>query len=205
MPSHYIHMLALLATACPSFSLGQAKTRFGSDARSQFAAALPSSDRAFELAVLLAAEERPEDCVASISEEIDAGISTLVEKCQARISLAAIVGGDPKNPKSIATAVSRVLFGSGAPDDAGEEAFFRGSSQTDYYDPRNSYLDCVLERRQGIPITLSLVYAEVCGRLGLEMVGLNTPRHLLIAPADRETPFVVVRCAPKAQTKCNRL
>ena len=72
-------MLALFVTACPSFSLGQAKSRFGSDARSQFAAALPSCGRAFELAVLLAAEERPEDCVASISEEIDAGIRGFLE------------------------------------------------------------------------------------------------------------------------------
>ena len=46
------------------------------------------------------------------------------------------------------------------------EEEFRGN-QEDYYDPRNSYLNEVLDRGLGIPITLSLVYGTIAERLGL--------------------------------------
>ncbi len=51
---------------------------------------------------------------------------------------------------------------------------------TDYYDPRNSYLNQVLERRIGIPITLSVLYLEVGQRLGLELKGVSFPGHFLV-------------------------
>jgi regulator of sirC expression with transglutaminase-like and TPR domain len=50
----------------------------------------------------------------------------------------------------------------------------------DYYDPRNSYLNQVLERRTGIPITLSIVYMEVGRRLGLRLQGVSFPGHFLV-------------------------
>jgi regulator of sirC expression with transglutaminase-like and TPR domain len=55
---------------------------------------------------------------------------------------------------------------------------FRGS-RDDYYDPRNSFLDQVLARKTGIPITLCVVYIEVARRLGLEAFGINFPGHFL--------------------------
>jgi regulator of sirC expression with transglutaminase-like and TPR domain len=64
-----------------------------------------------------------------------------------------------------------------------EEVGFRGNEE-DYYDPRNSFLDQVLLRRLGIPITLSLVYIEVGKRLGLPMVGVGMPGHFLIRHRD---------------------
>jgi regulator of sirC expression with transglutaminase-like and TPR domain len=60
---------------------------------------------------------------------------------------------------------------------------FRGNAE-DYYDPRNSYLDQVLERRLGIPITLAVVLMEVGRRLGLVIRGLNTPGHFLVQAGD---------------------
>jgi regulator of sirC expression with transglutaminase-like and TPR domain len=56
---------------------------------------------------------------------------------------------------------------------------FRGNAQ-DYYDPRNSYLNEVLDRRLGIPITLSLLYMEVARRLGLTVVGVGLPGHFIV-------------------------
>jgi len=50
----------------------------------------------------------------------------------------------------------------------------------DYYDPRNSYLNQVLERRTGIPITLSILYMEVGMRLGLRFQGVSFPGHFLV-------------------------
>ena len=57
---------------------------------------------------------------------------------------------------------------------------FRGNGK-DYYDPRNSYLNEVLDRRTGIPITLSLVYLEVGWRLGLPLAPVSFPNHFLVA------------------------
>jgi len=55
---------------------------------------------------------------------------------------------------------------------------FLGNNDS-YYDPRNSYLNDVLDRRTGIPITLSLVYCEVAQRLDLPIYGVGFPGHFL--------------------------
>src|ERR687887_666743 len=60
-----------------------------------------------------------------------------------------------------------------------DELGFRGNSQ-DYYDPRNSFLNEVLDRRLGIPITLSVVYLEVAARVGLAVQGVGFPGHFLV-------------------------
>ncbi|MFW6295981.1 MAG: SirB1 family protein [Halothece sp.] len=62
-----------------------------------------------------------------------------------------------------------------------EDLGFRGNQQ-DYYDPRNSFLNDVIERRTGIPITLSLVYLEVARRVDFPMVGIGMPGHFIIKP-----------------------
>lgn len=59
-----------------------------------------------------------------------------------------------------------------------EEAFAGNSAQ--YDDPRNSCLNAVLERRRGIPITLSVVYMDVARRAGLQLEGVNFPGHFLV-------------------------
>jgi regulator of sirC expression with transglutaminase-like and TPR domain len=59
-----------------------------------------------------------------------------------------------------------------------EEGF--SGNHSDYYDPRNSYLNEVLDRRSGIPITLSLVYIAVGRRLGLRVEGIGFPGHFLV-------------------------
>ena len=62
-----------------------------------------------------------------------------------------------------------------------DELGFRGN-RDDYYDPRNSFLNDVLDRRMGIPITLSLVYLDVARRLDFPMEGIGMPGHFLIRP-----------------------
>ena len=59
-----------------------------------------------------------------------------------------------------------------------EEGFQGDRDQ--YYDPRNSYLNDVLDRRVGIPITLSVVFLEVARRLGIPAEGVAFPGHFLI-------------------------
>ena len=50
----------------------------------------------------------------------------------------------------------------------------------DYYDPRNSYLNDVIDRKTGIPITLAIVYMEVGRRIGLPLAGVSFPGHFLV-------------------------
>ncbi|MEJ2679566.1 MAG: transglutaminase-like domain-containing protein [Gemmatimonadota bacterium] len=59
------------------------------------------------------------------------------------------------------------------------EEGFRGNSEA-YYDPRNSFLNDVLDRKVGIPITLSVVFLEVGWRLGLPLAGISFPGHFLV-------------------------
>lgn len=58
------------------------------------------------------------------------------------------------------------------------EMGFRGNAQ-DYYDPRNSYLNEVLDRRTGIPLTLSVVAIAVGNRAGMHVVGVGLPGHFI--------------------------
>ena len=60
-----------------------------------------------------------------------------------------------------------------------EEIEFKGN-QGDYYNPRNSYLNDVLERKLGIPITLSVVYIETSQRIGLPITGVGFPGHFIV-------------------------
>jgi regulator of sirC expression with transglutaminase-like and TPR domain len=66
-------------------------------------------------------------------------------------------------------ALRKVLF---------EEEGYRGN-EDDYGDPRNSFLNEVLDRRVGLPITLSILYIEVARRAGLELHGVGFPGHFL--------------------------
>jgi regulator of sirC expression with transglutaminase-like and TPR domain len=60
-----------------------------------------------------------------------------------------------------------------------EELGFHGNTE-DYYDPRNSFLNEVLDRRTGIPISLGLVLLETCRRVGIDARGVSFPGHFLV-------------------------
>jgi regulator of sirC expression with transglutaminase-like and TPR domain len=65
---------------------------------------------------------------------------------------------------------------------------FRGNKDN-YYDPRNSFFNDVLDRRMGIPITLSIVYLEVSRRLNVPIDGVGMPGHFVVKYTDREHEF----------------
>jgi regulator of sirC expression with transglutaminase-like and TPR domain len=71
-----------------------------------------------------------------------------------------------------------------------EELGFRGN-QTEYYDPRNSFLNEVIDRRTGIPITLALVYLSLAQRIAFPMEGIALPGHFLIRPVQSEMAIFV--------------
>src|SRR2546426_2959641 len=85
------------------------------------------------------------------------------------------------SPEAAVTELAGYLFG---------ECGFRGN-QEDYYDPRNSFLNDVLERRTGLPITLALVFMEAGARLGLSITGVGFPGHFLVRVEGDAGPVVL--------------
>ena len=84
-----------------------------------------------------------------------------------------------------------------------DEEGFTGNRDR-YDDPSNSFLNEVLERRTGIPITLALVYMEVARRAGIQIDGVNFPGHFLM----RFTPLILDpfhRGARLSENDCRRL
>ena len=70
-----------------------------------------------------------------------------------------------------------------------DEVGFRGNLE-DYYDPDNSYLNQVMSRRLGIPITLALICGEVGKRIGIPLVGIGMPGHFLLRHQDEGDLFL---------------
>jgi regulator of sirC expression with transglutaminase-like and TPR domain len=67
---------------------------------------------------------------------------------------------------------------------------FEGNREQ-FGDPRNSFLNDVLERRLGIPITLAVVYIEVGRRLGLNLFGVSFPTHFLVKAVDDRGEMII--------------
>ncbi len=61
----------------------------------------------------------------------------------------------------------------------------------DYYDPRNSYLNEVIDRRVGLPITLSILYLELAHRLQVDAHGISFPGHFLVGVATEQGAMIV--------------
>ena len=110
-------------------------------------------------ALLIAAEEYPQLTPEPYLQRLD----LLAEKVKDRLA-------DESAPPLILTEISKLLF---------EEEGFRGNSDA-YYDPRNSFLNDVLDRKLGIPLTLVIVFLEIGWRLGLPLTGVNFPGHFLL-------------------------
>ena len=131
------------------------------DLRDRFAAAVQGLDARIDLAecaLLVAAEEYLELDVDRYLERLDA----LAEAVETRMAAAA-------NDVERVQVLIRHLF---------HEHGFAGNQER-YDDPRNSFLNEVLDRGRGIPITLSIVYMEVARRLGLTVEGIGFPGHFL--------------------------
>lgn len=110
---------------------------------------------ALELATL----ERPDLDLASCRDDLERIASELSTR----------LGRSPTGPQFIRV-MNQLLF---------EELGFHGNDD-DYHDARNSCLDQVIERRTGLPITLSLVYIELSRRLGQPVHGVGLPGHFVV-------------------------
>ena len=110
-------------------------------------------------ALAIALFDYPQLDIAAYLNRIDGLAIEVTRYCQ----------GSPSGQKAL-DALNTVLF---------EQHGFRGNRK-DYYDPKNSFLHEVLDRRIGIPITLSVLYIEVGQRVGLAIDGVGFPGHFLV-------------------------
>ncbi|MBV8030892.1 MAG: tetratricopeptide repeat protein, partial [Betaproteobacteria bacterium] len=131
-----------------------------SDLRS-FAALVSDKNPAGDLAracLMIAEDAYPSLDSSRYLAEIDA----LAGRLRARLATGSI--------EARVVALNELLF---------DELGYWGNTD-DYYDPRNSYLNEVIDRRTGIPITLSVLYMEVGRRVGLPLEGVSFPGHFLV-------------------------
>ncbi len=128
-------------------------------ARSRFAALLQRDPVPLDEAALAIAEE---EYPRMDPDEYLVRLDALAERVRRKA---------PVRGRSATTlhAVRKVLF---------EEEGYRGN-ETDYGDPRNSFLNEVIDRRVGLPITLCVLYMEVARRVGLTLEGVGFPGHFL--------------------------
>lgn len=84
-------------------------------------------------------------------------------------------------PRQVLGQINWVLF---------VEEGYRGDTE-EYYDPRNSYLNQVIDRKTGIPISLSVLYLALADRLGLAMGGVNLPAHFVLRTGRGESAIFV--------------
>jgi regulator of sirC expression with transglutaminase-like and TPR domain len=118
-----------------------------------------------ESALLVACEEYPHLELSPYLDQLDHMAEVAKEQLRST-----------DTPHETITKINSVLF---------ETFGFRGNTEN-YYDPRNSFFNEVLDRRVGIPITLSAVYLEVSRRLKFPMAGVGLPGHFVVRYADRE-------------------
>jgi regulator of sirC expression with transglutaminase-like and TPR domain len=123
-----------------------------------------------EAALLVAAQEYPDLDVRAYLVRLDEMGHALRQRLEE----------EPRAERAI-MALNRYLF---------REQGFRGNAEQ-YYDARNSYLNEVLDRRTGIPITLSTVYMEVARRGGLEVEGVGLPGHFVVRVHVPARPLLV--------------
>ncbi len=142
-------------------------------ARSQFAELVSRDETTLELdraALLIAAGEYPRLDVEEYLAELDA----FADMARARDDAFA-------DPLVRIRRLSNLLF---------DELQFRGNAEK-YYDARNSFLNDVIDRRLGLPITLSVVMIEIGRRIGLKLFGVGMPGHFMAKYADDEQEIFV--------------
>jgi regulator of sirC expression with transglutaminase-like and TPR domain len=132
-------------------------------------------------ALMIARIEYPKLDTGPYLDRLDA----LGREAGLRVAVAAVVPGDAP-PRADPSRYAQVMA---LNDYLFNELHFVGN-EVDYEDPRNSFLNEVLDRRTGIPITLALLYMEVARRAGLHVEGINFPGHFLLrCPPRRGQPY----------------
>jgi len=144
-----------------------------SEAKGLFAEMVSRNDEDIVLAraaLLIAKEEYPDLDIEKYLRRVD----LIAEEINKNLS-----GGN--DPNYLIGEINRDLFA---------VVGFRGN-RDDYYDRKNSFLNDVLDRKMGIPITLSVLYMEIANRLGLNLTGVGFPGHFIVKYSGTEGEILI--------------
>ena len=108
--------------------------------------------------------------LAQILEYHDLDISKYIKKINEIGNSFGLKISKNKNPTYIISILNEYLF---------DELGFSGAEE-DYYDPGNSFLNIVLDKKTGIPITLSILYTEIAKNVGLDLQVVGFPGHVIV-------------------------
>jgi len=108
--------------------------------------------------------------LGQIIEYPELNVSKYIEKINEMGNSLKIKIGEVKNPTYLISILNEYLF---------DELGFHGAEE-DYYDPVNSFLNVVLDKKTGIPITLSILYSEVAKHIGLDLRIVGFPGHVIV-------------------------
>ena len=108
--------------------------------------------------------------LAQILEYPDLNISKYVEKINEIGNSLKLKIDDVKNSTYLISMLNEHIF---------EKYEFQGDDE-DYYDPRNNFLNAVIDKKTGIPITLSIIYSEVAKYIGLDLRIVGFPGHVVV-------------------------
>ena len=108
--------------------------------------------------------------LAQIIEYPELNVSKYIEKINEIGNSLKIKIGKVKNPTYLISILNEYLF---------DELGFH-SAEEDYYDPVNSFLNVVLDKKTGVPITLSILYSEVAKHIGLDLRIVGFPGHVIV-------------------------
>lgn len=121
-------------------------------------------------ALIMATEEYP-----------DLDIQEYLQRLDVYAARAETLIGEDRSAVNIIKNINEVLF---------VQEGLRGNDE-DYYDPRNTYLNEVLDRKLGISVSLSVIYMEVAKRISFPIKGIGFPGHFLIKHVDKDRDIIV--------------
>ena len=142
-------------------------------ARQSFQDIAALDEEAFPLdraSLIMALEEYPNLDVQEYLRRLD----TLAARVE-------VLVGEDSNPINTIECINQVLF---------VQEGLRGNDE-DYYDPRNSFLNEVFDRRLGIPISLSVIFIEVAKRIGFQIEGIGFPGHFLVKHVANDRDIII--------------
>jgi len=119
--------------------------------------------------------------VMALEEYPELDISEYLRQIDMLAARAEVLIGIDRTPVNVIEGINETLF---------VQEGLRGNTE-DYFDPRNSYLNEVLDRKLGIPISLSVLYMEVAKRIGFTVRGVGFPGHFLIKHVAGEKEIIV--------------
>ena len=108
--------------------------------------------------------------LAQILEYSDLNIPKYIEKINEIGNSLKLKIGDVKNSTYLISMLNQHIF---------EKYEFKGDDE-DYYDPRNNFLNAVIDKKTGIPITLSIIYSEIAKYIGLNLSIVGFPGHVIV-------------------------